>query len=109
VLHNLRFITHSLSLSLSPQNALYFVTLYFLCLIKLSCPYSSPKDYVVDQKTPGLQLQITANKMQRFLNLFICFYIRGTLLVEQLVEALRHKLESRGFDSRWCHWNLSLT
>ena len=26
----------------------------------------------------------------------------------QLVEALRHKPEGRGFDSRWCHWNFSL-
>ena len=30
--------------------------------------------------------------------------IRGTLLVAQLIEALRYKSESRGFDSRWCHW-----
>ena len=29
----------------------------------------------------------------------------GTLLVAQLVEALRYKPEGRGFDSRWCHWN----
>jgi len=27
---------------------------------------------------------------------------RGTLLVAQLVEALRYKPEGRGFDSRWC-------
>ena len=27
----------------------------------------------------------------------------------QLVEALLYKPESRGFDSRWCHWNFSLT
>jgi hypothetical protein len=33
----------------------------------------------------------------------------GTLLVAQLVEALRYKPEGRGFDSRWCHWNFSLT
>jgi len=26
-----------------------------------------------------------------------------------LVEALRYKPESRGFDSRWCHWIFSLT
>ena len=26
----------------------------------------------------------------------------------QLVEALRYKPESRGFDSRWSHWNFSL-
>ena len=29
--------------------------------------------------------------------------------VAQLVEALRYKSEDRGFDSRWCHWNFSLT
>ena len=27
----------------------------------------------------------------------------------QLVEALRYKPEGRGFDSRWYHWNFSLT
>ena len=26
-----------------------------------------------------------------------------------LVEALRYKPEGRKFDSRWCHWNFSLT
>ena len=29
--------------------------------------------------------------------------------VTQLVDALRYKPEGRGFDSRWCHWNFSLT
>jgi hypothetical protein len=29
--------------------------------------------------------------------------------VAQLVEALRYKPEDRGFDSRWCEWNFSLT
>ena len=29
--------------------------------------------------------------------------------VAQLVEALRYKPEGRGSDSRWCHWNFSLT
>jgi len=29
--------------------------------------------------------------------------------VAQLVEALRYKPEGRGFDSRWCYWNFSLT
>ena len=33
---------------------------------------------------------------------------RGTA-VAQLVKALRYKSEGRGFDSRWCHWNFSLT
>ena len=35
--------------------------------------------------------------------------VRGTLLVAQLVEALRYKPEGRGFDFRWCHWNFSWT
>jgi hypothetical protein len=30
-------------------------------------------------------------------------------VVAQSVEALRYKPESRGLDSRWCHWNFSLT
>jgi len=29
--------------------------------------------------------------------------------VAHFVEALRYKSEGRGFDSRRCHWNLSLT
>jgi len=29
--------------------------------------------------------------------------------VAQLVEALHYKSEGRGLDSRWCHWNFSLT
>jgi len=33
----------------------------------------------------------------------LCFS-GGTLLVAQLVEALRYKSEGRSFDSRWCHW-----
>jgi len=29
--------------------------------------------------------------------------------VAPLAEALRYKPEGCGFDSRWCHWNFSLT
>jgi hypothetical protein len=29
--------------------------------------------------------------------------------VVQFVEALRDKPEGRWFDTRWCHWNFSLT
>ena len=29
--------------------------------------------------------------------------------IVQLIEALRYKSEGRGFDSRWCHWNFSMT
>jgi hypothetical protein len=40
--------------------------------------------------------------------LFQLLYKEGQA-VAQLVEALRYKPEGRGFDSRWCHWNFSLT
>jgi hypothetical protein len=33
----------------------------------------------------------------------------GGYAVAQLVEALCYKPEGRGFDSRWCHYNFSLT
>ena len=29
--------------------------------------------------------------------------------VAQFVDALLYNPEGRGFDSRWCHWNFSLT
>jgi hypothetical protein len=34
---------------------------------------------------------------------FITNHFWDTLLVAQLVEALRYKPEGRGFDFRWCH------
>jgi hypothetical protein len=39
---------------------------------------------------------------------------RDTLLASvarcgAVVEALRYKPDGRGIDSRWCHWNFSLT
>ena len=37
----------------------------------------------------------------------MCVYLGYA--VAQLVEALRYKPESRGLDSRWSHWNFSVT
>jgi len=39
----------------------------------------------------------------------VCVYIYRGHAVAQLVEELHYKPEGRGFDSRWCHWNVSLT
>jgi hypothetical protein len=39
--------------------------------------------------------------------LWVFLFQRGHAVV-QLVEALRHKREGHGFDSRRCHWNFSL-
>jgi len=45
----------------------------------------------------------------RFLVYLITLYDRMGHAVAQLVEALRYNSEGRGFDSRWCHCNFSLT
>jgi hypothetical protein len=42
------------------------------------------------------------------LSLIFCKLLESAYAVAQLVEALRYKPEGRGFDSRWCHWNLHL-
>jgi hypothetical protein len=42
---------------------------------------------------------------------FIYFYITWMCGARggALFEALRYNPEGRGIDSRWCHWNISLT
>ena len=42
-------------------------------------------------------------------NIWVNYPERNGHAVEQLVKALRYKPEGRGFDSRWCHLNSSLT
>jgi len=42
-------------------------------------------------------------------NLFRHSNVFFSSTVSKLVQALNYKLEGRGFDSRWCHWNFSLT
>jgi hypothetical protein len=38
------------------------------------------------------------------------YYIRQSGTRDgRVIEALRYKPEGRGIDSRWCHWNFSLT
>ena len=47
----------------------------------------------------------------RLLLLLLLLLLRtlGAYAVAQLVEALCYNPEGRGFDSRWRHWNFSLT
>jgi hypothetical protein len=44
-----------------------------------------------------------------YLYLYLLVDCWGTLLVAQLVEALRYKPEGRKFDSQWHHGNFSCT
>ena len=48
----------------------------------------------------------TCRERKRNIN---CTFFKREHAVAQLVEALRYKPEGRGFDSRWCHYNFSLT
>jgi len=42
-------------------------------------------------------------------NIFVVTLMMEGHAVAQLFEALRYNSEGHGFDSRWCHWNYSLT
>jgi hypothetical protein len=48
---------------------------------------------------------LIADNGKNFCPTIPCPRVRG----DAVVEALRYKPEGRGFDSRWCHWNFSLT
>ena len=61
---------------------------------------------VCDLETSGMS-RPWPNKGCRAKNKLVS-YMSGYSVV-QLVESLRYKLEGRVFDSRWCHWNFSLT
>jgi hypothetical protein len=45
----------------------------------------------------------------RFIDIWQMYLDGRRYAVAQLVEALCNKPKGRGFDSRWCHWNFSLT
>jgi hypothetical protein len=45
--------------------------------------------------------------MQHSFSTGICWYMGHTVV--QLVETQRYKPKGHGFDSRWCHWDFSLT
>ena len=49
------------------------------------------------------------NAVYSFMLTFKDYLLMKGYAVAQLVEALRYKPESPGLDSRWCHWNFSLT
>jgi hypothetical protein len=36
-------------------------------------------------------------------------YTEYVILIALALKALRYKPAGRGFDSRWCHWNVSMT
>jgi hypothetical protein len=68
-------------------------------LLSLKCGSAIPKSSF---GTYGVPVRLT----QFYITYISYIYVaRGGAVIE----ALGYKPESRGFDSRWCHWNLSLT
>jgi hypothetical protein len=53
--------------------------------------------------------EIERNGTEHIFIINVDMVVGGTLLVAQMVEALRYKPEGRGFDYRWCHWIFSFT
>jgi hypothetical protein len=43
------------------------------------------------------------------MHIYVFYCVFTWYAVAQLVEALRYKPEGRRFDSRWSHWNFSVT
>ena len=58
----------------------------------------------------GVRVTIIAVDSQKCILYIVlsCMLLSG-YAVAQLVEALRYRPEGRGFDSRWGHWNFSVT
>jgi len=57
----------------------------------------------------GLANRSTALHMPAYCLAFIKPYLKTEARGGVVVKALRYKPVGRGFDSRWCHWNFSVT
>jgi len=74
-----------------------------------------PQTYALDRAATGTGIIINNLKFEINLELismplkFAILIFAWVHAVAQMVETLRYKLEGRGFNSRCCHWNFSLT
>ena len=71
------------------------------------CTFTSGKSFLLEILEECLMVLNISLLIRRYNLQNLCVGV-GTAVAE-LVEALRYKSEGRGFDSRWCHWNFSLT
>jgi hypothetical protein len=73
-----------------------------------TCVYGTLKIHIIfENKIFKCENKIKDSVRMAMQCLFISTIVQST--VAQLVEALHYKPEGRGFDSRLCHWNFSLT
>ena len=61
-----------------------------------------------DTKNCFTKVHFVAYSISFYIYKYIYIYICGALGGE-VVKALRYKPADHGFDSRWCHWNFSVT
>ena len=104
--HSFRIILEALQCSYSEPPLVSLrqqaVQLYF-------CPHNSRAEWPsVSGAFSSRFLPVAGLMFLSKRNLKFCLSWRDTLLVAQLVEALRYKPDGRGFDSRWWHCNFSL-
>jgi len=55
---------------------------------------------------------LTGQKLLKYVGVSIIIIITTIIIGARcgvVVKALRYKPAGRGFDSRWCHWNFSVT
>ena len=58
---------------------------------------------ILNGKLLNVNEELTYKKLSNYTSMI------GGHAVAQFVERLRYKPRGRGVDSRWCHWNFSLT
>ena len=89
-----------------------FLSCHYVCLTEVSICSS----YEYEQKIEAINGINKYALSHWYFNTFSTFVKRVCLILKysyitdsRVVEALRYKPESRGFDSQWCHWKFSLT
>jgi len=56
-------------------------------------------------------IRTTLNPVRRLINAAVLRNLTRSLITRarKCIQATRYKPVGRGFDSRWCHWNFSVT
>jgi hypothetical protein len=97
-------------LSLSTVNIYYFITyikLFLFLFLRLNVPLFLQRMLTVRNRYHvNIKPKVFTPHYSKHLNSLNLY--KG-YAIAQLVKALRYKPEGPGFDSRWCHWNFSLT
>ena len=81
----------------------------YICVCVWNTRYETAIDLYTQYMYSYIYIYIHLYLFNISYKIYISFIIEWGHTVSQLVEALRYKSEGRRFNSRWCHWNFSLT